>query len=786
VFGRISRLYNTWRYSPLLVSLACLVWFLWRVGTKPSRIAYPCQQLALAQIVLYFGPAAVPLLGVYHRCLCYIRRREFARLSAVALIIIIATATSLSYSYFKENQLRAQGSGTIPMGPLAMSSYSASGAVVKSAGLAQLSCVEDPIVSVSYDPSISYGTTSPYDSQDNPAYDFVWDTVADLGLGSAANPIDDLINTGDTVLIKPNLVDYGPGVFTRPQVVRPLIDMAIAAGATVIYVGDGAENVSQTDDVINDAGYADMVSTLASRNPGITIETVNLNSLDNGWHWVSLGTDSSFAGSGYSHYDLSPGSGTLYGHPYYQAADPQGVVSPEGETLGRYAVSDIILDADVIINVPKMKTHQIMMATLSIKNLVGGTLSSTYDEETGDPQPRIAHCKTDREDNYFNNDIFWRAILDMNKVVLYADQDGVLQSTQQRQYLSVVDGIQAMERSQHHSYGGGGLPYDRHVIVVGIDPVATDAVASRLMGYDAAVIPSIGNADSDSIHPIGTGDPENIVVLGAEIDQKFCHVLEFNDAWEAYAGSLAITDFIPPAINSVTREGDVVTADISGGLVAYVFYEVGGAEQYQQMDKDGDTYSATLPEGATGHWVLAQDQYFNTTNSATDPHNLSSYSDSGHSLPCDDFANYSSQHTVFMYGTNFIPNHDYRLVYYDGSDNKVATDDQTSDGSGIIASQHTFKETDPADQPGNWHVMVCEAEYTAPLTYDDIWPCTQISDSFSVQQSAIPEFPTAFAVIAALALSAIAYLFMRRKAGRSTGLISPHRSVRNSNLGSSP
>jgi hypothetical protein len=254
-----------------------------------------------------------------------------------------------------------------------------------------------------------------------------------------------------------------------------------------------------------------------------------------------------------------------------------------------------------------------MMATLSIQNLVGCTLSSTYDQDSS-TQARIAHNHEPAVENYFDNDIFWRAILDMNKIILYADQDGVLQSTQQRTYISIIDGIQAMERSQHHSYGGGGIPYDRHVVMAGVDPVALDAVGCRVMGYDFNVVPSIGNADSDTTHPIGTNDPDSIAVVGDEIDSDINHVFEFNSAWSGDAGALAITDFIPPTIHSTSQQGANVTANISDGLVAYVLYQVDGAEQIQEMSKNGDSYFAIVPDTVTDYRILVQDEHFNTAH----------------------------------------------------------------------------------------------------------------------------------------------------------------------------
>lgn len=612
-FSPITKLYIKWGQNSFLFTLACIVWLVWRVGTKPTRINYPCSQFALWQTFLFFSTASTPLLNICHKCITYIRNREYTKLAGIALLIFILIGSFNLYENHRESQLRIAGGGTIPISSsMAMPwvHITESGAVSQHFEFPSTISTEQAVVSFRHDPSINYGGTPPYDPEVNPAYDFVWETVERLGLGSSSNPLDALINDGDTVLIKPNWVDFGPAVYTRPEVVRPLIDMAIAAGAVKIYVGDGGSSVPVTNNVMNSAGYTAMVSELDSRHPGINIETVNLNVFSSGWHWISLSNNSSFAGSGYSHYDLGTGSGTLFDHTYYNTPDPQGV-NPEGETLGWYAVNDKVLDADVIINASKMKTHQEMMATMSIKNLVGLTLSSTFN--ASGYLHRIAHHHQPKEANYFNNDIFWRAILDMNKIVLYTDKNGDLQPTQQRRYLNVVDGIQAMEKSQHHEYGGGGIPYNRHVILAGVDPVAVDAVGCRIMGYDYSVIPSIGNADTDTVHPIGTNDIDNIVVAGDEINSEIDHVFEFNSNWDQDAGALAITDFTPPTIHSVDRDGNTVTTNISGGLAAYILYQTGETEYAEKMSQDGDTYSETVPGTVSEYWILAQDEHFNTS-----------------------------------------------------------------------------------------------------------------------------------------------------------------------------
>ncbi|UCH42144.1 MAG: hypothetical protein JSW16_04770 [Dehalococcoidales bacterium] len=143
---------------------------------------------------------------------------------------------------------------------------------------------------------------------------------------------------------------------------------------------------------------------------------------------------------------------------------------------------------------------------------------------------------------------------------------------------------------------------------------------------------------------------------------------------------------------------------------------------------------------------------------------LASYSDSGHTTACDNFTDYATENIAYMHGTNLVPSHGYRVAYYDGSDTKRATDNQDSDESGNLSSQHTFDpETDTA---GTWHVIVCEQAYTPSENYSAIWAYTLISDSFIVQESAIPEFPTVIAAITILGLCTGIYLWLRRKAIR--------------------
>lgn len=114
---------------------------------------------------------------------------------------------------------------------------------------------------------------------------------------------------------------------------------------------------------------------------------------------------------------------------------------------------------------------------------------------------------------------------------------------------------------------------------------------------------------------------------------------------------------------------------------------------------------------------------------------FASYSNSGHTTPCVNFANLASENTVFMYGTGFLKSHLYRVAYYDGASSKIATTDVTSSGTGTLSSQHTF--VSGTETAGTWHVVVSEPQFTPSSTYAASWAYTIVSNTFTVQPQAM-------------------------------------------------
>ncbi len=173
--------------------------------------------------------------------------------------------------------------------------------------------------------------------------------------------------------------------------------------------------------------------------------------------------------------------------------------------------------------------------------------------------------------------------------------------------------------------------------------------------------------------------------------------------------------------------------------------------------------------GTSGSWIdLGSAAYTDDVairlRTGSSPYFLSSYSDSGHNIHCNTFSDYGTEHIVYMGSSGLTATHDYKIAYYDGNGDNILTHIRSTDESGNLSSQRTLKETTPADQPGTWHVIVCDAAQDPPSTYDSNWEHILTDDTFTVQESAIPEFPTVVAAIVALALSAGIYLWMRRKA----------------------
>jgi hypothetical protein len=95
-----------------------------------------------------------------------------------------------------------------------------------------------------------------------------------------------------------------------------------------------------------------------------------------------------------------------------------------------------------------------------------------------------------RSGAWYGNNTLWRSVLDLNKILLYADREGIMRDNPQRKLFSIIDGIVAGDKN------GPMAPRPRKegIIIAGANWLAVDISATRLMGFDFEKIPVLQRA----------------------------------------------------------------------------------------------------------------------------------------------------------------------------------------------------------------------------------------------------------------------------------------------------
>lgn len=271
--------------------------------------------------------------------------------------------------------------------------------------------MHDICTSVVYNQSALYPSTSPFDASErypelssnfiaaekNNIYDMVRQALIDLKMDLANlttefwSPFCELVNPGDTVVIKPNLVlntcdpDIQSCTTTHPSLIRPLIDYCWKAlkGQGRIIVGDCPGAEADFDEIVTRTGLADMINQMQER--GVAVELKDFRAVrvvtENGiWvreqhntrevgkgKIVDLGTESLFANNQYTR-------AKFHGAGY----DIKATNRYHHGAVHQYCVSKDILCADVVISVPKFKSHRKAGVTCCLKNLVGINADKNY------------------------------------------------------------------------------------------------------------------------------------------------------------------------------------------------------------------------------------------------------------------------------------------------------------------------------------------------------------------------------------------------------------------------
>jgi uncharacterized protein (DUF362 family) len=249
----------------------------------------------------------------------------------------------------------------------------------------------------------------------------IHETLVELGLSAQ----------GKSVLLKPNFVEPDPQgiVNTNPAVVGAAREAFLKLGARSVLVGEGPGHERDTEGIVETIRLGEHIGRLAGNFVDLNLDDVELTPLRT------------------------------------RASRLRALYFPR-----------TVLNADLVVSMPKLKTHHWVGATLSLKNMFGIVPGSCY----GWPK----------------NILHWagisQSVLDINSTV--------------RPDFAIVDGIVGME-------GNGpiqGTAKPCGVLVMGSDPVAVDATCARIMGlapermdYLAKGAAVLGHIGEDKILQVG-------------------------------------------------------------------------------------------------------------------------------------------------------------------------------------------------------------------------------------------------------------------------------------------
>jgi uncharacterized protein (DUF362 family) len=266
---------------------------------------------------------------------------------------------------------------------------------------------------------VAAGTAATLESCARPAPVQAWAPVSIHRVATYSEELYDLVRRiiaehsldvrGKRVVLKPNLVEFDDRtvINTNPKLVHAALEAFRAAGAAEVRIAEGPGHRRITLDLADAGGYFATVPKFESLFTDLNLDEI-------------------------TRIDLA--------HPQSK--------------LESLYLPNTVLGCDLLVSMPKLKTHHWAGATLSMKNLFGLVPGGVY----GWPK----------------NVLHWAGIPEC-----IADLHTLFPRA-----FAIVDGIVGME-------GNGpiqGTPRPAGVVVAGASPVAVDATCCRIMGLDPARI----------------------------------------------------------------------------------------------------------------------------------------------------------------------------------------------------------------------------------------------------------------------------------------------------------
>lgn len=431
-----------------------------------------------------------------------------------------------------------------------------------------------------YDPAVAF-PERPGGGGDNELYAAVRTAWQGLGLDSARagqpdwNPLRDLVGAGGRIVLKPNLVRHRHGtggpleaVVTDPRLLRAVVDYAAdAVGSSgEVLIADSPLQSCEMERLAAAMGLAAIVE--AGARAGTQVRFIDYRREE-----VRKGADGlmhsrvplSGDPDGYVAIDLGPDSeleALWSSQRRFRVTQYDREITVRHHDGGRheFLIPRSLLAADLVISLPKVKTHRKAGMTGALKNLVGingskawlphhraGSVDEGGDEylrrslrkrwmtrlwERMDRTPsRATRRLLDRvqsairrsaavvpfpdpyfEGSWWGNQTMAAMVCDLNRIFMYADAEGRLQDRPARRFLVLADAVTAGE-------GEGPLEPDARSLgrlIAGTNAVAVDWVAATLMGFAPERIPTLQSARAGGVRPLIDNDPADTTIR--EID----------------------------------------------------------------------------------------------------------------------------------------------------------------------------------------------------------------------------------------------------------------------------
>ena len=390
------------------------------------------------------------------------------------------------------------------------------------------------------------------------------------------NPFKGIIKEDNNILIKPNLVMHKNGagfgeecLYTSPSLVAAIIPYIYKAlnGKGKITIADAPMQSCDFQKLIEDSGYKELVQYY--KNKGINIELKDLRGLiskeENGVLKQEISSENSGGvivdlGKNSEHAKLDKKQLRKIRITNY---NPDELLQHHNINKHEYFIAKEALEADVIIDMPKPKAHRKAGVTISLKNFVGINTRKEYlphhrfgDKKHGGDEyeknslllkissrlldlrnmlqykkmyildkiinkisniceradKKFFSKEQNREGSWHGNDTIWRTIIDINRIIKYADKEGKLCDTPQRKIFAIADMIIVGEKE------GPLLPSPKYggIIAMGEDLVCFDEVVATILGLDINKIPLFQHLREKRKYPIVKENEHALIVSNSE------------------------------------------------------------------------------------------------------------------------------------------------------------------------------------------------------------------------------------------------------------------------------